>query len=286
MKCSDFERRLEQYQAGTLLETERRETDQHLCQCASCRALLEALQLGENRLGRPDLSQAVLSRTTGSACGRCRSLLGDLLDGILEGVENELVASHLEACTSCNSLFRAMSELAEVLPQMREMAPDSSFVPEVLRSTRALRHDRLGLSRILEFFRGLAERPRFSWEAAYLGTLLVFGLFGTPFSPVHDASSRLLASLQNPEGLIVQADSSLQRWRQEAQIAIGASDRARQTVSRMTARSAQTAELMVEQGRNYIRQSEAYLGSAGKALQARIVDVYRQAKGSKTAPKR
>ena len=285
MNCSDFERRLEQYQAGTLPEAERREADQHLCHCVSCRALLEALQLGENRLGQLDLSQAVLSRTTGSACGRCRSLLGDLLDGGLSGGENELVVSHLGACASCNSLFRAMSELAEVLPQLREMTPDSSFVPEVLRSTRALRHDRLGLPRILEFFRSLAQRPRFSWEAAYLGTLLVFGLFGAPFSPVHDASSRLLASLQNREGLIMQADSSIQHWRQEAQIAIGASDRARQTVSRMTARSAETAELVLEQGRNYIRQSEAYLGSAGKALQARIVDVYRQAKGSKTAPK-
>ncbi len=281
MNCAAFERRLERYQAGTLPEAERRETDQHLCRCEACRALLEVLQSVENQIGASDLSRAVLSRTTGSACGRCRSLLGDLLDGVLEGGESELVMSHLSSCASCGSLFRAMSDVAELLPQMREMTPDSSFVPEVLHSTRALRHDRPGLSRILDFFRGLTERPRFSWEAAYLGTLLVFGLFGTPFSPVHDAGSRLVASLQNREGLIAQADSSIQRWREEAQIVIGASARARQTVSRMTARSTQTAKLIVGEGRNCVRLSEDYLASAGEAVQARIAEVYRQTKGSK-----
>jgi len=169
---------------------------------------------------------------------------------------------------------------------MRELTPDSSFVTDVLRSTRTIKHDRPGLSRILEFFRGLAERPRFSWEAAYLGALLVFALFGTPFSPVHDASSRLLASLQDGEGLIARVDSSVQGWQQEAQIVIGASERARQTVQRMSARSAETAQSIVGQGREYLRQSEASLGSAGKALKARMVDVYQQARRSKAAPKR
>jgi hypothetical protein len=179
-----------------------------------------------------------------------------------------------------------MAEMAEVLPQMREMEPDSSFIPEVLISTRGLRHDRPGFSRIFDFLRGLTERPRFSWEAAYLGALLIFGLFGSPFSPVHDASSRLLASLQNREGLIAQADSSIQRRYEEAQLVIEASARAKQTVSRMTARSAAAAEQIIGQGRGYIRQSGEYVASAGKAVQARIADVYHEAKGTKAAPKR
>ncbi len=286
MNCAAFERRLERYQAGTLPETERRETDQHLYHCPACRGLLETLQLSERHIGEVDLSQAVLSRTSGSTCRRCRVLLGDLLDGQLDAVGSELVLSHLGSCRTCGSLFRVMSEMTEVLPQMQEVTPDPSFLPDVLRSIRALRRDGSGLSRVLDFFRGLAQRPRFSWEAAYLGALLVFGLFGTPFSPVHDASSRFLATLQNPEGLVTQADSTLKGWCEEARIAIGASERAKQVVGQMTTRSFETAQLLIKQGRNCMEQSEEYLASARKALQTRVKAAHQQTKESKAPGKR
>jgi len=286
MNCSACERRLEQYEAGTLAEADRLETDRHLRKCAACRALLEALEAGQHQVIPFDLSEAVLSRTTGSACTRCRSLLGDFVDGFLDGIESELVLSHVGSCVSCNSLFRTMSQMAEVLPGMRELTPDSSFVADVLRSTRALRPAGPRLPRILDFFRGLAQRPRFSWEAAYLATLLVFGLFGTPFSPAHDASSRLLASLQNREGLVAQADSSIERWQQEAQTLVSASGRTRQTISRMLTRSAEAADQMVGEGQELVRQSEDFLKSAGKTVQERIAAVYQQAKGAKALPQR
>jgi anti-sigma factor RsiW len=282
MNCSDFEKRLERYQAGMLPEAESRETARHLFHCPSCRALLEAVQSGENQLGQPDLSEAVLSRTSGPACRRCRNLFGDLLDGLLQPIDTELILSHLKTCPSCSSLFHAMSEMSEVLPRMREVLPDAAFVPEVLRSTRALRHDGSGLSRIIQFVRALTERPRFSWEAAYLGALLVFALFGTPFSPVHDASSRLLASLQDQEGLIARAESSIRGWQQDAKIALEATDRARQSVGWITARSAETVESVIAQGRDYGRQSEAYIGSLEKALKTWIADIHRQVRESKT----
>jgi len=177
-----------------------------------------------------------------------------------------------------------MSEIADILPRMREINPDPYFVPDVLNSVRPLRHDGVGLSRILDWLRGLTQRPRFSWEAAYLGALLVFGLFGTPFSPVHDASSRLLASLQDREGLIAQAESSIDGWHENAEIVIAASGRARQTVSRLTARSAETAELIIERGGSYVRVSGEYLASTGKAVQGKVVHVYRQVTGSEAVP--
>lgn len=286
MNCAAFERQLERYQAGTLPDVERRRIDQHLCHCPACRVLLEAIQSGGNKAGQVDIAQVVLSRTTGSTCGRCKSLLGDLLDGALDGVESELVLAHLGSCASCGSLFRVMSEMADVLPRMREMAPDPSFAGEVLTSIRALRRERPKLSRALEFFRGLTERPRFTWEAAYLATLLVFGLFGTPVSPVPDAGPRLLASLQNSEGLVAQAGSSIERCRQEAALVIEASARARQTVGRMTARSAEKAEQIFRQGRESIRDSHEYLVAARKATQQKISDVFQREGRSETPPKR
>jgi len=285
MNCTAFEQRLERYQAGTLPEAERREIDRHLCHCAACRTLLEVLLSSERQTGQVDLSQAVLSQTIGSACGKCRSLLGDLLDGTLDGIEGELIMSHVDSCASCGSLFRVMSEMAEVLPRMREMEPDASFVSDILRSTRALKPETSALSRILDFLRRLMERPRFSWEAAYLGTLLVFALFGTPFSPVHDAGSRLLASLQNREGLLSEADISMQRWQEDAKIAITATERAKQTVSRMAERSEKTGALIIAEGRDYLRLSEDYLASGAESLQTRIADVFRHAKGSKAGAK-
>jgi len=283
MNCGAFEKRLERYRTGKLCDAERREMDQHLCRCIACRALLEAIQTGENHVAQVDLSEAVLAQTTGSACGRCRSLLGDVLDGVSDTVEKELVIAHLASCASCSSLFRIMSEAAEILPRMREMIPDPSFVPDVLNAVRPLWRDRLGLSKALEWLRGLTQRPRFSWEAAYLGTLLVFGLFGTPFSPVPDAGSRLLASLQNREGLIAETDSSIHRWYDEAETLIAASARARQEVSRISARSLEAADVLVDEGRACIRHSTDYVSSTRKTVQSRIADVYQQTKRSKAA---
>lgn len=286
MNCAAFERQIERYESGTMPDTERRRIDQHLCQCAACRALLEAIQSGENTGRQFDLSPGVLLRTTGSACTRCRSLLGNLVDGDLDRIESELVRAHLDSCASCGSLFRVMSQMGEVLPGMREMEPGPSFVDDVLDSVRALRRGRPRLSRVLEYFRSLTERPRFTWEAAYLGTLLVFGLFGTPFSPVPDAGPRLLASLQNREGLVAQAGSSIERCRQEALVAIGASARARETVARLTERSAQQANLLIRQGSEYVRDSQEYLASARKAAQARMARVFWQSRRSDAPPKR
>ena len=287
MNCASFERRLERYQEGTLPEAERREADQHLYHCPACRGLFELLQMAETQApGQLDVSQAVLSRTTGSTCRKCKNLLTELVDSSLDPIENELVLSHLDSCPACADLFRVMSEMSELLPQMRELTPDSSFVPDVLRSVRALQQRRSGLSGVLEFFRGLWQRPRFSWEAAYLGALLVFALFGAPFSPVHDASARLLASLQNPEGLVADVGSKIEIWSEDARIAVAASERARQAVGQMTSRSLDAGELVITQARYYLGQAENYLATARKGLQSKIGKTDDQTKGSKVPPKR
>jgi hypothetical protein len=121
----------------------------------------------------------------------------------------------------------------------------------------------------------LAQRPRFSWEAAYLATLLIFGLFGAPLSPAHEAGSRLLASLQEPDGLIAKADSSLKRWGQETELFVDACGHAKETLGRMKTRSADTAETLIGQGRCFLQQSEEYMVSAGKFAQEKTAAVYR-----------
>jgi hypothetical protein len=92
-----------------------------------------------------------------------------------------------------------------------------------------------------------------------------------------------MASLQDRDGLIAQADSSVERWRQEAQISIAAAGRAGETIGRIKTRSVETVEALIGDGWGFLRESEDYLVSTGKAAQARIADVYH---GVKARPKR
>jgi hypothetical protein len=78
-----------------------------------------------------------------------------------------------------------MQELETDLPQLAVMGPGSEFTKGVLLSTSLLpigvREVRIDWKRrISELWFQLLQRPRFSWEAAYVATLVVVLLFGIP----------------------------------------------------------------------------------------------------------
>ncbi len=196
MNCSDIEDTLDKFQQGLLSAEERQAFDAHLETCLSCRGLMKAVSgsLDIPPLPVPqDLTGSILERTSGRACGRARELLCDYSDGALDSSYAEIISLHLEHCSECTALAQSLAELNEMLPQMGEIDPGMGFTFRVLRATsRRPRESRPSISvRLKQWWLRLIQRPRFSWEAAYLGTVILVSLMGNPLNTFNDLSQRI-----------------------------------------------------------------------------------------------
>ena len=100
-----------------------------------------------------------------------------VVDGALDPVEAELVRGHLESCAGCAALAHALSELSEALPAMQEVDPGRAFTAAVIARTSGSRSRR---SQLADRFRALWMRPAFALEGAYLGALVLVGVFALP----------------------------------------------------------------------------------------------------------
>jgi anti-sigma factor RsiW len=194
MNCRDVEERLDACVEETLSGEECRELQKHVDSCAACRRLLSVAR-GEADFPADDgrgFAASVLERTSGSPCVRARDLLCDHVDGQLDTADSELLRRHLDHCPACAALSVSLSELRIELPAMADIQPGPFFSVAVIRRLSALGNrpaDRQ--TRIRRWWASLVRRPRFSWEAAYIGTLLLVLAFGNPFSQSYGSSSRL-----------------------------------------------------------------------------------------------
>lgn len=196
MNCSGFEDRLEKYQEGKLTPEDRRAVEEHLTACAFCRELMEIASesLHIAPIDPPqDLARAILERTSGPACRRAREHLCDFVDGNLEAGYGEILSLHMAHCSDCSALAASLAELKETLPQMGELEPGIHFASRVLRATsRLLPEPRPNpWLRIQQWWQRLIQRPRFSWEAAYLATILLVSVLGNPLTAFRDLSLRV-----------------------------------------------------------------------------------------------
>ena len=217
--CNTFERRLAAYEAGDLSESDRRLADLHLRDCEDCRFLLADLAVWsrESPGSRYDLSKSILAKTTGSSCRPAISLLCGFVDEELDPLDRELVAGHLKNCEGCAHLCAVLIEMKTALPALADIAPDSGFAHDVLQETRGLKNRRDSLlGKALSFLAEQVQRPRFSFEAAYLATLLLVVVFGTPISPARRAGPELLAAFQGEKGLVALAGDRASSWRDSA----------------------------------------------------------------------
>jgi hypothetical protein len=153
----------------------------------------------------PGFVAAVLERTTGPACGRARTLLCDHVDGLLEDpLDRELVPMHLRTCAECATLAGVLTSLAADLHGMAALEPDAAFTGDVLARTigtrepaplRAARvagpgpRPSIG-ARLVEIGSRLMQRPRFAWEGAFVGAIVLALLFVAPGSPLARAARR------------------------------------------------------------------------------------------------
>ncbi len=196
MNCTGFENRLERFRKGTLNPVERQGAEDHLRICPSCRELARVAcsDIDPPPLPVPkDLTRTILERTSGPACGRVREHICDFVDGTLAASYAEILSLHLADCGECSALAESLSELRETLPQLGEIDPGMNFTYSVIRATSRRQPEpyvSLWL-RIQQWWLRLIQRPRFSWEAAYLGTILLVCVLGNPLSTFDALSLRV-----------------------------------------------------------------------------------------------
>ena len=190
MTCREFEHRLD---AGAPPDAE---TANHLESCAACRELEEIARasLGEapplgSALGA--FTSGVMARTTGSVCDAAGDRIIDLVDGLLQGFERDLVMSHLDACVACSAAADALGWMSFELSSMAAIDPGEDFTTAVLRATNPVRAAQPSEPNE-PWWLTLWRRPRFSWEAAYAGALVIWLLFGAGFAPFREVPARAL----------------------------------------------------------------------------------------------
>jgi hypothetical protein len=125
--------------------------------------------MNQDPFSMPDLTAAILARTSGPACGRFHDLACDLADDLLTGDDLALAEGHLAHCPACRALVSSLREAALVLPAFAQAAPGEAFTASVLAQTR-----RLCLvqppDRLVEGWTRFLRRPRAALESAYLAT--------------------------------------------------------------------------------------------------------------------
>jgi len=198
MNCRTFARILADLQEGTLSPGDRAAAAAHASACDRCRRLRAVaegrIDVLSEEAGR-DLARAIVQRTSGSACPRAEACLCDFVDGVLDEVSSQLVTVHLESCTDCRALAVGLAELKQTLPEFAELDPGRGFTRAVVAQTSAYRPFRPDLrSRLLAWWTRMVQRPRFSFEAAYLGTLVLVLAFGNPVFPTGNLALEKLGS--------------------------------------------------------------------------------------------
>jgi len=196
MTCREFEQRLD---AGAPLSDE---AARHVDSCAACRELEEIARVSQSvapptsdaldMLDMLDmLTRDVMARTTGSVCEAAGDRIIDMVDGVLDGFERDLVVSHLKGCPSCDATAAALGWMRSELSSMAAIDPGEEFTAAVLRATRPMQAVQHAEPHEPWWLR-LWERPRFTWEAAYVGAMVLWLLFGAAFSPFRDVPGRAL----------------------------------------------------------------------------------------------
>jgi len=200
MDCRAFGEILAEFESRSLKPAEQAQADRHLRECASCRSLVEIAR-GRRELlseqGKEEMAGSILLRTSGSTCGRAQELICDFVDNTLDRDSADLVSEHLAHCAPCYSLASNLLELKEILPQLAEVRPDERLTESVMAATIGSKRRlyRPLYPRLQEWWNRLAQRPRLSFEAAYVGTLVMAIFLGNPFPTMRALSVHALETV-------------------------------------------------------------------------------------------
>ena len=226
MDCRTFEDRLDEFEAGTLPAGDAAAANGHLETCPRCSSL-HALASGHSdplpRDTGDEMVSSILRRTTGTACAAAEPHLCDWVDGGLESADSEILSLHVAHCSNCSALAASLAELKAFLPSMANLEPDDRFTDDVLRATTGLPGNQRfirGSAMKAGFWQRLFSRPRFAWESAYLGALLILLTLGNPsvmskYNPRAVALSQVL--IQSGDRILLDTSSVLAKKHDAAQ---------------------------------------------------------------------
>ena len=196
----------------------------HLDACGDCRAWLEAFARGMTDPGSMpgDLTAGVLAATSGPACERARSLLASRADTALDGVDDALLAGHLEHCAACGAIAATLSAAQAMLPTLDEVDPGPGFAERVLAATsRKPVRPTLG-ERWRVAWRRLAKRPRFAWEMAYALTICWLVVFGPSVKAVEwTATAVTSVAREHVPSRLDAFGQTMEEWRSVVRAEIG-----------------------------------------------------------------
>jgi len=222
VKCAQFEDFLDRFLENSLIDEERLRVKQHLQECERCSDLAAIVQgdlnLLESAVGDV-LTRSVLKRTSGSACGKDKNQLPDYEDGRLGAEIAARMKQHLDHCQHCAAVLAVLKELDTVLPILAIVEPDVGFTAEVLSRTSGWQpaprtpQPSWG-ARLGDWWDWCLARPRFSWEAAYVGTLIFVLVFGVSGLSVENVVARPLSTVESKlaPGIEATSDIVLSRW--------------------------------------------------------------------------
>ena len=266
MDCRKFSERFGDFVEGLLSLKERRAMDEHMSQCVRCRELytMAGGEPGDQEVvAAADLTESILSRTSGPVCASARGRLCDHVEGLLDPTGDALVSLHLRDCAECAGLSSILSSLRVDLPLLAELDPDVEFVGDVLARTRPRSRSRPAwIERFAEEWRNLIKRPRFAWEGAYVGAFLLMLIFGTSNAP--------LASVpQKAKEVAPQVRSSIGSvWVTTRGNVIETSSELAFDVRRRSSTVFETARETFEAARENFEAARKTLGIAREALEA------------------
>ncbi len=222
MDCRGFEDCLDAFAAGALPAEEMGAVERHILECSACRALWHAVSGKAEMLSSEagdDLALTIVRRTCGPVCGEAEQRLWDSISGGLGKADEEILQLHVAHCAECRALAETLTELAQVLPEMAALDPGENFTARVLEATLPvripIRHPERR-QRMRDWWNRLIRRPRFAWEAAYVGTLIVLLALGNPAFllqslPRTFASQQML--FQHRDQIIQEASAALTEGR-------------------------------------------------------------------------
>lgn len=180
LECMDIEQWLGLYLEGKLTGGIRQSIEEHLNQCSNCQTVVSIFRYTSER-NSTELNDIIIDSTSGPLCPRIKPLLPEWMDGFLDREDFQLIEHHLDNCISCRQMVQIMREVQAGLAELVPVSLPENLTQQILDATSRSKHSQYVYSlkpgvKLRSFWEKIKLRPRFSFEAAYIGALLLFTL--------------------------------------------------------------------------------------------------------------
>ena len=191
MLCDQCRFLLPQLIAEQLGDELQQQLEAHLHDCDHCLRYFAALSEQHANIANTDAAQLTARILLASGTNPCESsetLLCDFTDGVLDAEQVYFLERHLQECQPCQELQAGLQAVDTGLRLCKAPPVPTDLLADILRRTSAAESRKSTAGhRLLAFWQGLLQRPRFALEASFAVTVLWLSTFGTPSAVVGTA---------------------------------------------------------------------------------------------------